>query len=177
MIRAQGGDRAALQELLAEQVGGLYRYARHLTGRHAEAEDLVQETCMRAMTGLGGFRGECAFQGWLYRIAMNLHLNERRARGTRPPTQTIAPEWEPAAPAPATGDAAEQDGRMARLRAAIATLPARQQEVILLHTYERMDSQTIAKILGCSYETVRMNLSHARRRLRELLAADLEDRP
>ncbi len=165
--RVQRGDRQALHDLFERHAEGLYRYAFHLTGEHSDAEDLVQETFLRAMAGLSGFRGDCAFEGWLFRVAMNLHLNALRRRPAEPLDR------DPIAPVAESGP---DEGALARLRAAIDELPARQQEVILLHTYRGMDSQEIARVLGCSYESVRMNLSHARRRLRERLADELENR-
>lgn len=167
--RARTGDPQAQQELLSRHAGGLFRYAFHLCGSHADAEDLTQETLARAWKNLGGFRGDCAFEGWLFRIAMNLHLNRRRARR---PEESLTHD----PPAPASDRTGADEDVLARLRGAIERLPARQQEVILLHTYRQMESREIAAVLGCSYETVRMNLSHARRRLREILADDLEER-
>ncbi len=170
--RAQAGDRGAQHELFLAQAPGLYRYAFHLSGRHADAEDLVQETLLKALAALPGFRGECAFQGWLFRIAMNAYLNLRRARQTRPEARTLPATGGPVAPPQGSGP--DPDLRE-RVRAAVDRLPPRQQEVILLHTYERMDSQEIARVLGCSYESVRMNLSLARKRLRDWLANDLAE--
>jgi RNA polymerase sigma factor (sigma-70 family) len=79
VIRAQGGDRAALGELLGTIRDLVYNLAIRMLGSPADAEDASQEILVRLVTHLGSFRGESAFRTWVYRVASN-HLLTTRAR-------------------------------------------------------------------------------------------------
>ncbi|MBC7106995.1 MAG: sigma-70 family RNA polymerase sigma factor, partial [Firmicutes bacterium] len=69
---AKAGDTAAFEELVARFEQRVYRLCLHLTGNHDDAEDLAQETFLKAYAGLGGFREEAGFGTWLHRITVNL---------------------------------------------------------------------------------------------------------
>jgi RNA polymerase sigma-70 factor (ECF subfamily) len=85
-------DEAAVRMLTSRYSRRLFRMARGILRNDAEAEDVVQETYMRAFTGLERFRGEAAFGTWLTRIALNEALGRLRRR--RPPTVEWAPDSE-----------------------------------------------------------------------------------
>ena len=72
MASAAAGSRDAFDELVVRHQMRIYKLARMLTGGDADAEDLVQETFVRAFRGIGRFRGESSFNTWLHRIALNV---------------------------------------------------------------------------------------------------------
>ena len=82
--RARGGDRSAFGALVRLYQRRVYAAALHVTGNHADAEDVAQETFVRAYRGLASFDGRADFFTWLYRIAINTALNRLRSgRRTR----------------------------------------------------------------------------------------------
>jgi RNA polymerase sigma-70 factor, ECF subfamily len=158
--RCRTGDERAMQQLYTRHAGRLYALARRMTGSRADAEDVVQETFLRAWRSLEGFRGDSSVGTWLYRIALN---RCRDAFARRRPT---LPEVEGAAP-PQAGDA------MARrsLEAALGQLPEGYREVLVLHDVMELEHPEIAAILGVEVGTSKSQLHKARSKMRELLAA------
>ena len=85
---AQTGDADAINTLVRRYQVRMFNFARTLTGGDGDAEDLAQETFIRAFRGLGRFRGESSFKNWLYRIAVNVARTDRGKRVRQ------APVWE-----------------------------------------------------------------------------------
>src|SRR5258706_10356940 len=83
VARAQRGDRAAFGELMRRYRPRVYALALHLTGDGHDADDVAQEAFLRAYRSLGEFRAAAEFFTWVYRIAVNLSLNVKRAKGRR----------------------------------------------------------------------------------------------
>lgn len=127
-----------------------------LLGEREEAEDVVQETLLRAYLGLGTLRDRERFGSWLGSIAVNLARMRRR----RPRPETL-PLFELAAPA---ADEAET-----RVGDALAALPPAMRDLLLMHYVEGVSCAEIADRLGCSAGAVRVRLHRARERLRQLL--------
>lgn len=140
-----------------------YRYA----GNHEDANDLAQEVFIRAYRGLGSFRGESAFSTWLYRVAVNVCLNER-ARG-RPRLEALEVARQVGSGDPPVDEQVAATERAAQVRAAVARLPARQRLTVLLRVYEGLTHEEIARVLGTSVGTVKANFFHAVRNLRRYL--------
>ncbi|HVZ72267.1 MAG TPA: RNA polymerase sigma factor [Polyangia bacterium] len=151
-------------------VGALYDHARRLAGGDAEAEDLVQETCMRALLGRRTFV-EGNLKAWLFRILRNTWIDAHRKRRPEQPFNELD-----------VVDGAEDalrsdDGELARLRglvaadveAALAALSDDARAIVLLDL-EGFSEREIADILGCPAGTVKSRLSRARVRLRQRLA-------
>src|SRR5436190_17422656 len=84
LVAGRAGDPAALEQLLALHQRALYGVCHGILGHPEEAEDAVQETFLKALRSLSGFRGEAAFRTWLFRIAINLCL---RWKASRPATE------------------------------------------------------------------------------------------
>src|SRR5512140_1965711 len=76
----RNGNRQAFTELMRRYQKRVYWTARRIVGSHEDADDIAQETFVKAFTGLGEFRGDAGFFTWLYRIAVNLSLNMVRKR-------------------------------------------------------------------------------------------------
>jgi RNA polymerase sigma-70 factor, ECF subfamily len=157
-----------------EYLDGLYGYAMVLTRNHAEAEDLVQETYVRAMPAMKRLRSESNVKGWLFKILRNAWLNHLRKRRTAP---EIA--WSDVEDS-SVGDIAEpsKDSYHAlvskvereQVQAAIQALPEKFREIILLREFEELSYDEIAGLLHCPVGTVMSRLARARSKLRALLA-------
>jgi RNA polymerase sigma-70 factor, ECF subfamily len=157
-----------------EYLDGLYGYAMVLSRNRTEAEDLVQETCLRALRAIGRLRADSNVKSWLFTILRNIWLNQLRQRRTAPDLVELdadknrANEPADAAQDPLTGyvNTVERE----QVRAAIEQLPLEFREIILLREYEELSYQEIAVLLDCPPGTVMSRLARARSKLRELLS-------
>jgi len=158
-----------------EHVDGLFGYALVLTRSRTEAEDLVQETYVRALDAMGRLRENSNIKGWLFTILRNLWLNELRKRRTAPHIVDID-DQENAADG-LVGDfrdsheifVSNEDAE--RVQSAIAKLPLEFREIILLREFEELSYQEIAKVLVCPVGTVMSRLGRARAKLRSVLTS------
>jgi RNA polymerase sigma-70 factor (ECF subfamily) len=161
-----------------EFLDGLYSYALVLTRNEAEAEDLVQETYVRAMLAMGRLRADSNIKGWLFTILRNIWFNHLRKRRNGP--QMIEIEvWDDVANSVAEPSKDSHDLYVSKMeaqqvRAAIRELPVEFREIILLREYEDLSYKEIANVLGCPVGTVMSRLGRARARLRTLLAGTLK---
>jgi RNA polymerase sigma-70 factor, ECF subfamily len=139
----------------------LLRFARRLTRDAAEAEDLVQESLLRAWRGFGRFEPGTNARAWLFRILMNvLYAGHRKARPS--PTHLAAAGDLPAA----GGSGAEH----VEVTEALDRLGAEQRAVLLLAVLEGFTCREIAEILGVPIGTVMSRLSRAREAMRDALS-------
>ena len=156
---------------------GLYGYAVVLSRNRAEAEDLVQETCLRALRGIEQLRPDGNVKSWLFTILLNIWLNQVRQRRTAPETVELDSEENGATePADKGQDPyAVYASKVERenMRAAIQQLPVEFREIIILREYEELSYQEIAALLDCPPGTVMSRLARARSKLRELLSGGL----
>lgn len=156
-----------------EHMDSLYRYAVVLTGSRVEAQDLVQETYLRAMEAFHRLRPDSNVKAWLVTILRNLWFNELRKRRRGP--QLVEMDSDSYLADGLAGEERsayqllerEQDTR--RVRAAIAKLPPEFREVLVLREFEELSYQEIAMVLNCPAGTVMSRLCRARARLRALL--------
>src|SRR5262249_44429600 len=88
--RAQGGDRAAFDELVRTHFTTVYAFLIRMVGNPEDAEDLAQECFVRAHRFLAHWRGEAAFSSWLLRIALHLARDHHRSRASRRPTRRFS---------------------------------------------------------------------------------------
>jgi RNA polymerase sigma-70 factor (ECF subfamily) len=130
-----------------------------------DAEDLTQEAFVRAFQKIGSVKSADAFSGWLYRIVANLSLDHLR-RKKRRPTETLLESYA----ATNRSDAISSEALSTRIDTAIETLPEMQRVVARLFLVEEFSHAEIAGMLGLTDGTVRSHLSHARRKLQELLS-------
>jgi RNA polymerase sigma-70 factor (ECF subfamily) len=172
-----GSAAGQLQQRLdfSEYLDGLYGYAMVLSRNSAEAEDLVQETCLRALRGMDGLRSNDSAKSWLFTILRNLWLNQLRHRHTAPELVELDADGNSASePTDSRQDPhADYVSQVAReqVRTAIQQLPVEFREIIILREYEELSYQEIAALLECPPGTVMSRLARARSKLRELLAA------
>jgi RNA polymerase sigma-70 factor (ECF subfamily) len=149
----------------------LYNFAHWLTQNQEEAEDLVQETYLKALKGFGSFEQGTNFRAWMYRILRNSFLTSRTGLSTK---MTVLDLEDDAAIPVASGTPeslllSRADHQL--LQDALAQLPLHFREVLLLCDIEEMSYQEIAETLGTPIGTVMSRLSRARRLMRELLTA------
>jgi RNA polymerase sigma-70 factor, ECF subfamily len=160
---------------LSEFLDGLYSYAMVLSRSATEAEDLVQETCLRAIRGLERLRPDSNVKGWLFTILRNIWLNRVRHLRTGPEMVELYPDGseaiDPVDPAEDAHTIYVEKVTREQVRAAILQLPVEFREIIILREYEELSYQEIADLLACPIGTVMSRLARARSRLRELLPA------
>lgn len=130
----------------------------HLTGRRADAEDVLQDVFLAVHRALPHFRGESRLSTWIYRIAIRAAL-EHRAR--RRPSEPLDPEL----PGPSQEDDLVARDRARRLLQAMAALSAEHRTVLSLFAVEGLSHREIAEILGVPEGTVWSRLNLARKRL------------
>jgi RNA polymerase sigma-70 factor (ECF subfamily) len=163
LLRAgQAGDRRALEQLLAPQKRPLLALCYGILGHPDDAEDAAQETLLRALRALPGFRGEAAFRTWLYRIAVNVCLNRKRGA---PPPEPWDEERPPTPPLTASPEAIAL--RRLRVLEALQLLPPRQRAILLLKEREGWSVAEIAAAMRWNRIRVKNELSKARRVLIE----------
>lgn len=156
-----------------EHIDGLYSYALVLTRNHAEAEDLVQETYVRAIQAMNRLRADSNVKSWLFTILRNIWLNQLRRRRTAP--QLVEIDAEDGAADIAVETSKDPHAfyvskvESEQVRGAIQRLSVDFREIILLREYEELSYQEIASILNCPIGTVMSRLGRARSKLRELL--------
>ncbi len=157
---ARRGDREAFGGLVEAHQDRLFRSACCLTRSAADAEDLAQETFVRAYRGLGRFRGDCAFYTWLFGILLNVY--RRWARQQRRQRRLSAEGSEAAGAAASPGRRAAAAEELARALRVVDALPGRLREVMVLRHVEAMSYEEIARAVGCRPGTVRSRLHRAR---------------
>ena len=164
----------SFEELAIPLFGQLYNFACWLAGDRAAAEDLVQETYLKACKGFASFQQGTNFRAWIYRILRNTFLTSRsglKAMASLDSDDEAPPEPETAeTPESILLARSEQD----RIRAALDTLPVHYREIILLCDLEEMSYQEISQTVGIPMGTVMSRLSRARKAMRALLAAGKE---
>jgi RNA polymerase sigma-70 factor, ECF subfamily len=158
-----------LDDELEALVPRVYRFARRLTGDAHRAEDLTQETLLRAWRRRGQLRDPRRAAVWVFRIAANLWRDELRRRGVL--TQDAELPHETADRRLAAPEAiAEEREQVARALTALATLPPQQRTVLHLVAVEQLTLGEVSEVLGISRNAARVNLCLARRRMRELFS-------
>jgi RNA polymerase sigma-70 factor, ECF subfamily len=156
---ARAGDVHAMERLLGQHEGSVYAVCRGMMGRAEDAEDAVQETFLRAMRSFGGFRGGARFHTWLFRIAINVCTDWKRARRSSelPLTADM-----PAATSPSPEASVI---RLMRITEALQSLLPRRRAVFLLRELEGWSVAEIAAALRCNESKVYYELREAHRAL------------
>jgi RNA polymerase sigma-70 factor (ECF subfamily) len=166
-----------LSEVLDELSDGLYGYAMVLSRDRTEAEDLVQETCVRAIQAIESLRPVSNVKSWLFTILRNIWLNRLRRRRTAPKMVELDGDEGTAQTAiePSKDPHALYVSKVERalVRGAILQLSDEFREIIVLREYGDLSYQEIAGILGCPAGTVMSRLGRARSKLRSVLSGSL----
>ncbi|HUV65832.1 MAG TPA: sigma-70 family RNA polymerase sigma factor [Sedimentisphaerales bacterium] len=167
MARLAKGDVSPIGDLAHRHQGRVLELAFRTLGHWDLAEDVAQETFLRVYRAAKTYQPQARFTTWLYRIVVNLCLDEQRRRArTALPLEAVAPEGLPASQA----NPAEKKEFAELVRAAVQELPNRQRLALVLHRYDGLSHTEISEITGWSESAVESLLVRAYANLREKLA-------
>ncbi|HTO11786.1 MAG TPA: sigma-70 family RNA polymerase sigma factor [Candidatus Binatia bacterium] len=161
---------ADFQRQVLTHLDALYNFAMYLSKRPADAEDLVQETYLRAFRFSHRFQPGTHLRAWLFQILRNTFLTFYRVREREAPiAEDGVPEWD----APMFHDAPEDDGTAmdahTDLERAMRRLPEEFRTVLLLAEVEGLPLEEVARVMACPVGTVKSRIFRAKERLRGLL--------
>ncbi|WP_416423485.1 RNA polymerase sigma factor [Pseudomonas sp. App30] len=169
LARIGNNEPAAVNEMVSRKLPRLLALASRLLGDADEARDVAQESFLRIWKQAASWRpGQARFDTWLHRVALNLcydHLRRRKAHGLDDATLEQLAD-----PAGAPEDQLLASDQQARMAAALAALPDRQREAIVLQYYQELSNIEAAALMDISVEALESLLSRARRNLRKQLA-------
>ncbi|MCI0703494.1 MAG: RNA polymerase sigma factor [Planctomycetia bacterium] len=167
---AQAGDRSAFARLVERYWDRLYRWLYHLARDRHTAEDLTQETFLKALAAVKTFRAGSNFRAWVFRIGHNNFVNQKRSeRRTKHqlPEDAVAPEGNSAELSAENREAVETVSQ------AVSELPTDFRAALLLRVYEGLSFREIAKALHTTEETARWRVFKARQKLMKVLSPEL----
>jgi RNA polymerase sigma-70 factor (ECF subfamily) len=171
-MQNQQSHSGSFEELAMPLFASLYNFAHWLTQNRDEAEDLVQETYMKALKGFSSFQQGTNFRAWMFRILRNTFLTSRTGLKQSAPLEEEEDALPPVSTTPESLLLARADQE--QIQSALEQLPAHHREVILLCDVEEMTYQEIAETLNIPMGTVMSRVSRARKSMRELLAAKVQ---
>jgi len=187
MLDVKAGDDASFELLLRRYRTPLVNYLGRMMRDSATAEDLAQEVFLRVYRARSEYAPSAKFTTWIFRIATNLALNARRDGRYRQLEVSIQEgnypdDGEPRVLQIPDGRIGAEQGLLARdraalIRRAVEELPEKQRAAVLLHKYEEMDYDQIAKVLGCSESALKSLLFRAYETLRVKLAPLVSGHP
>lgn len=180
--RCKQGKYDAFEELVKKYEKKIYNLAYRMTGSHEDANDLAQESFIRAFRSIGSYRGDAKFSTWLYRIATNVCLDELRRRKKQrlesldEPVQTEDGEIEKdiADWSHDPEESYEKKEIQKIVQKGIAKLPEDQKAVIILRDMQERSYDEIAYILNLSLGTVKSRINRGRKALKSYLKKDGE---
>jgi RNA polymerase sigma-70 factor (ECF subfamily) len=174
LARIGRGEPEAMRELVARKLARLVALAERLLGRRGEAEDVAQEVFVRAWKQAARWQpGNARVDTWLHRVALNLCYDRLRARRDEEPYDESHDAIADVAPIPEQALQARQ--RRDRVAAALARLPARQREALVLQYYQELSNREAAALMEVGIEALESLLARARRSLRaQLMNQEIE---
>ena len=176
--RAQGGDLSAYDELVRRYQERIYAALYHMTSNHEDANDLAQESFIKAYQALKSFKGNSSFFTWVYRIAVNKTINflkQRKHRGHMSLDDLdFQAEHDPDLVALVSEKTPRRDLNLAelqeKLNAAMQKLSEDHRLVVTLHDIQGLSHDEIGKIMDCNIGTVRSRLFYARQQMQAYLS-------
>lgn len=166
--RVRGGNRSAFSILVRRHQKGLLRLAVRFMRDLGLAEDIVQDSFIKAYERLASFEGRSSFKSWLYQITVNTaknKLRDRRHNGTDIDEVPLAE--------PAMAESSLVHESIAQLiQTFVDRLPIKQKTALVLRIYEDLSFKEIAEIMSCPYDTAKANYRHALMKLRDELSTD-----
>ena len=175
-VADRAADFGSFEELALPLFAKLYNFAHWLTQERPAAEDLVQETYMKALRGFSSFQQGTNFRAWIYRILRNTFLTTQAGLKAGAFVSFDSDDEAPTEPAAAETPESVLLARvnLETIQNALEKLPVKFREIILLSDWEEMSYQEISETLGVPTGTVMSRLSRARKAMRELLAAKIQ---
>lgn len=169
LARISNNEPAAVNEMVTRKLPRLLALASRILGDADEAKDVAQESFLRIWRHAASWRsGEARFDTWLHRVALNLCHDRLRRRKERPLSDDDTAALVDTTPS--QDEQLEAADRSARMAAALAALPERQREAIVLQYYQELSNIDAAALMNISVEALESLLSRARRQLRSQLA-------
>lgn len=165
--RVQHGERDALEQLVRRYLRAIHAVTASYLDERADIEDAVQDTFLRAIDGMAGYRPNRPFAPWLYQVARNVARN-RLAAGSRWRTASLTSAGL-REPSPGPDAALERDEIRRLVDVAIGALPEQRRTAFRLHDVDGYATDEVARIMGLSPGTIRSHVHHARRALRAAL--------
>lgn len=170
MARTAAGEEAAFRLLVDRWERDVLAFLVHMTGSRDDAEDLAQETFVRVFRQAGSYRAEGRFRSWLLRIAGNLARSRHRRRRILKWLPLDLERHDVAAATPPADRGLEAEQEAAAVRAAIARLPERQRQALVLHRFQGLRYVEVAEAMGTSLAGVESLIQRALAGLRADLA-------
>jgi RNA polymerase sigma factor (sigma-70 family) len=176
--RAQRGDLAAYDDLVRRYQERIYATIYHMTSNHEDANDLAQDTFIKAYQALKSFKGGSSFYTWIYRIAVNKTINFLKQRKNRSHMSLndldFNAEHDPDLVALVSDKTPRRDAGLTelqeKLNEAMLKLSDSHRLVVTLHDVQGLAHEEIAEIMGCNIGTVRSRLFYARQQLQGYLS-------
>jgi RNA polymerase sigma-70 factor (ECF subfamily) len=180
--RAQDGEMSAYDELVRRYQERIYATIYHMTSNHEDANDLAQDTFIKAYQALKSFKGGSSFYTWVYRIAVNKTINFLKQRKNRAQMSLndldFNAEHDPDLVALISDKTPRREAGLAelqeKLNEAMLKLSDYHRLVVTLHDVQGMSHEEIAKIMDCNIGTVRSRLFYARQQLQSYLSEYLK---
>lgn len=178
VIASRNGDMAAYDQLVRRYQDRIYATIYHMTSNHEDANDLAQETFIKAYTALKTFKGDSSFYTWIYRIAVNKTINFLKTRKNKTQLSLndldFNAEHDPDLLALVSEKTPRRDAALRelqeKLNAALLKLSETHRLVVTLHDVQGLSHEEIAEIMDCNTGTVRSRLFYARQQLQGWLA-------
>jgi RNA polymerase sigma factor (sigma-70 family) len=179
LARVARADASAVRQFVARKLPRLLALAVRMLGDRMEAEDVAQETFVRIWKQAPHWReGEARVDTWLHRVAMNLCYDRLRVRREVPDDTLDETQPDDAGQGPITPEAAlEARQQGARVRQALAALPPRQREALVLTYYQALSNAEAAGLMGLTVDALESLLVRARRSLRAQLSEAAAAKP
>ncbi len=172
--RAARGHVASFESLFRKYYRMIYAFAYRLCGHRSDAEDVAQETFVRAARFMSRFRGDASFKNWLYRLALNA-ANDCREKRARERRKVLAYARSAGADRSCRGDGNPADENARRILRALDTLSPVQRQAIVLTVYEGLSHAQAARVSGCAETTISWRVHRARRTLKQRLGGVDDD--
>lgn len=174
VAKARTGDAEAFRALVDRHSRGLFRLAFRMTGNETDAEDVVQDSFLRAYRQLNKFDERAAFSTWLYRIAVNCALDLVRLRKRRPEQQlldgNLDDPWPPAKSNEPAPDRLALSGEFReRVTQAMEELSAAERAAFVLRHFEGLRIEEVSRIMGCQPGAAKHSVVRAVQKLRRAL--------
>lgn len=175
LARVGRGEPLAVREMVARKLPRLLSLAQRMLGRRAEAEEVAQEAFVSIWKQAPHWQpGIARFDTWLHRVALNLCYSRLRARRDDEPLDELR---EPVDPGAMPDERLQAAQRSRQVDAALAALPVRQREAVVLQYYQDLSNVDAAALMEISVEALESLLARARRNLRARLTGDAKEKP
>jgi RNA polymerase sigma-70 factor (ECF subfamily) len=169
--QCQSGDLDAFEILLGKYEKLVYNLCYRYFGNYSDAADIGQEAMVRIFRKIKEFNGKASFRTWLYRVVVNLCLDELRRRKNKPVSldDIKVQGYEPVTPGLGPEERAEQQELHRLILEVLARLSTDHRTILILKDVEGLEYNEIAVVLGCSIGTVKSRLNRAREAFRKRL--------